>query len=241
MAEERTKKGMPFWLQIAAILFAGVAVSIAIVFLARTDQKQAPSVEGSGEEHTVTFAYSDGTVIASETVEDGKGVFPPILETQDVFRGWSGPINAVTKDTEVHPEIYHIVEDNLFYFNSVYVQEGTEFDLPVMISGNVNVSSGELYVEYDPDVLKFESADGQSWCDVSKPKKGVLKIKFRLDSVLDEPTELTKLSFTAKEKDVYSTQLNLRSENVVVFSDQKEVPADNATINNKVFYLQEVG
>lgn len=118
MRKNKRKIGIPFWVQILAILLVGVLASGVVLLLAPDKQQTAP--QETVVQHTVTFAYQDGTVIETKTVEEGKGVFPPVLETNGVFRGWSAGFNAVKADIEVHPVFYNIKEENLFYFDSVY-------------------------------------------------------------------------------------------------------------------------
>lgn len=214
-----------------AIILVGVIATLSVVFYFQ---------DKNTERYTVTFAYSDGTLIEKKQVKAGKGVFPPNIETNDVFRGWDMEINEVTQDIEAHPMIYTIVEDNLFYFDSVYVKEGKRFIVDLFVAGNVNVSKGEILLEYDPEVIEYKKYDGLELSIIEKPEDGQLSIKFNSNSVLSKKTELAKITFYAKKKDVYATQINLISKETKVVSDKDEVVVDNATINNKIFYLQEV-
>lgn len=236
MRENRQKKALPFWLQIVLILMTGALVSLGIWLYSKT-----PEASGSGEKYTVTFAYGDGSVIAKSEVRSGKGVLPPIPETDDVFRGWDSAINNVTDNIEAHPMLYTIVEDNLFYFNSVYVQEGERFNISLRLGGNVNMSSGELTLEYDPEVLTYIGADCEKLCTIDLPEPGLISVRVNSDAVLTDAAQLAVLKFRAEEKDAYSTQINLKTSKVVTLSAGEEIPADNATINNKIYFLKEVG
>lgn len=230
---------IPFWIQIVAILLAGVIASGVAFLIARnsitTHQNE------SQEKHTVTFAYLDGTVITTKEVSHGKGVFPPELTDEGVFRGWSNGFNAVVADVEAHPVYHSITENNLFYFDSVYVQEGTEFSLDICVGGYVSVSSGELTLEYDVEVLEFLELKDMVQCAVSETTKGELVICFNSDTAIKTETLLSQLRFVAKEKDAYATEVILKASNIKVVAEGQEMPADCATINNKVFFLQEVG
>lgn len=229
---KKAKKKVPLWAQVIAILLIGVLTSCAVWLIGR-DQKM--------ERHNVTFAYGDGTVIEKKEVKDGQGVFPPILKLENtVFRGWSSPINYVTQDIEVHPSLYTIVEDNLFYIDAAYVKEGKKLKLPLMLGGQVNVSSGELTVEYDPEVLTLNKAENNNVCKANTTASGVLTITFSSEEILTQTTQLTTLEFYAKKKDVYATEIVLSGTKVTVVVNGKEKPADFATINNKVYFLQEV-
>lgn len=238
MRKNKRKISIPFWIQISAILLTGVIAS-GVVLLFAPGKQQAESDENIVK-HTVTFAYLDGTVIETKTVEEGKGVFPPSLETEGVFRGWSAGFNAVKADIEVHPVVYSIKEENLFYFDSVYVKEDTEFSLDLYVGGIVNLSSGTITLTYDADVLEYKKFDGIESLIISENKNGELTIKFDNSTPLKEKTLISQLTFYAKKKDAYSTQVNLSLGNALVVSNGKETSADCATINNKIYFLQEV-
>ncbi len=244
MQKNKKTKRVPFWLQIVAILAVGVLLSVAVLWFshekaqeAEQDVKESTPVV---ETHTVTFAYQDGTVIETKTVEDGKGVFPPTLEYETVFRGWSAGFNAVKSDIEVHPVFYNNKEENLFYFNSVYVKEGTAFDVDLYVGGNVSLSSGIITLEYDAEVLEYKKADSAVGVTVSENKKGVLTVVLDTEAPLKEKTRLSTVTFFAKEKDAYSTQMNLTAADVMLEMSAGEQPVTYTTINNKIYFLQEV-
>lgn len=231
---KRKKVHIPFWLQITCILLAGVLASGAVLlFFTIREKKQL-------ETHTVTFAYLDGSVIETKEVEEGKGVYPPIIQSKGVFRGWSKAFNAVEHDLEVHPQFHTIAETNLFYFNSVYVKEGTDFTLDICLGGTVHISSGTLIINYDTNVLSYKSFEEMGNCLVTEENAGELHIQFSTETPLTEAGLLTQLSFYAKEKDAYCTQLDLRISDPVLHWEGKDMPADCATINNKIYFLQEV-
>lgn len=243
MKNHKNKISIPFWIQIFAILLVGVIASIIVLLFAPNKRQPAPETTLGANviKHTVTFAYLDGTIIETKTVEEGKGVFPPALETDGVFRGWSAGFNAVKADIEVHPIFYNIKEENLFYFDSVYVKEDTEFTLDLYVGGKVNLSSGTIALSYDPDVLEYKSADGLDVEEIAETKSGELTIKLNSKVALKEKTLISQIKFYAKKKDAYSTQINLTAKDGLVVTSGDEFPANFATINNKIYFLQEVG
>lgn len=157
-----------------------------------------------------------------------------------VFRGWSGAFNNVTADIEVHPQFMDITDENLFYFNSVYVQEGKEFSVDVKLGGEVNLSSATLSISYDSEVMDFIKSEDEGVCKVTKEKDGELKLSIQNDVPVTEPTQLSQLTFKAKEKDVYATQIDLSCKDGKYMEKGAEKPATTATLNNKIYYLQEV-
>lgn len=235
-----TKKArhIPFWLQIVMILISGVLASL-LVFALSNYQKALIS-ERNAPEYTVNFAYQDGTVIEKKAVKKGKGVFPPNFETEGVFRGWSSSINNVTSNLEVHPAVYEINDENLFYFDSVYVKEGEKFTIDLTLAGKVNLSSAELEIEYDPDVMKFIKTSKSEICSVEKIKNGLLKVTINSDEPLTDKLLLSYLTFKAKKKNVNYSRVDLKAKNGTIVENGKEQSATISTINNNIFYLQEV-
>lgn len=232
---------IPLWLQITIILLCGVVLSIAVLFIVKgikTTEKQ----NSSDESYTVTFAYQDGTVIDEKSVVSGKGVFPPMPDSDNVFRGWSGAINSVESDIEVHPMFYEITDDeNLFYFNSVYVQEGEEFTIDLELSGQVNLSSTELTVSYDTEVMEYVKSDCTDICKETEHKSGEIKLSVDSSSPLTANSSLAQITFKAKKKDVYATEIEVSCTDAVIKEAGKETTVTASTINNKIYYLQEVG
>lgn len=223
----KRKINIPFRAQIAGILLLGVLASCAV--LALYPRPQAVT-------HTVTFAYQDGTVIEEKTVTEGMGVYPPAYLGDGVFRGWSGRFNQVTADVEVHPIIHNIAEDNLFYFHAAYVKEGEDFDLEIRLGGNVSISSGTLTILYDPAVLEYLGADGM----VAETAEGTLTLTLDSPEPIRQETLLATLQFRALEKDAYATEVQLQAKNMMIETGGQEIPADCATINNRIYFLQEV-
>lgn len=229
---------MPFLAQITVILSIGVAVSLSVLFLSHC--YKAKIVDENAAEYTVAFAYQDGTVIEKKTVKEGKGVFPPEFETEGVFRGWSSPINNVTADIETHPVIYTINDENLFYFNSVYVKEGKKFTVDLTLAGEVHISSAQLTLEYDNEVMKFIKSSDSEICSVTDNKDGTLTIALDSGTPLTEKTILSQLTFKSKKKDVASSRIDLVCKNGKIVENGKEESATVSTINNQIFYLQGV-
>lgn len=227
------RKGIPFWLQITMILLLGVLTSLIVRMVYLDADANLPR-------YTVTFAYQDGTVIETKEVSEGKGIYPPEYMGDGIFRGWSGRFNQVTADVEVHPILHGISEDNFFYFHSIYVEEGKKFTLDVHLGGRVSLSSGELTVFYDPEVLEYLESDPMDCCEAELVGEGELKLTFSSQEPIREEKLLAKLHFRALEKNAYSTEVQLQAKNMMIVTAEGEKPADCATINNKVYFLQEV-
>ena len=250
----QARRQLPFWLQIILILLAGAALSVIVLLVMRgskvknpTQQTQAPT-EASAvtnsdplREYTVTFAYQDGTVIDTRKVKEGHGVFPPELETDHVFRGWTGAVNYVTRDTEVHPAVYAINSDeNLFYFNSQYVKEGECFTIDLNLAGLVNISKATLEISYDPEVMELQEHTEAECCKVEETAPGLLILTLDSQSPLRQKTLLSSINFLALEKDVFSSKISLSCKDPKLLTTGGEVPVTGTTINNEIYYLQEV-
>ena len=211
--EPQKRKRFPYWLQILIIIGIGIIASGVVFFIVlniKGTSEKKEEIENGSNKHTVTFAYQDGTVIEKKEVSDGKGVFPPEYKTDMIFRGWSGAINEITSDKEVHPQFMEIADDNLFYFNSVYVQEGNDFTIDVKLDGNVKLSSATLSISYDPEVMDFVQSNDEIVCKVSKAKDGELTLLLQSDKPITKATQLSKLTFKTKEKDEHSNVCNKR-------------------------------
>lgn len=231
-------KKCPFWFQIAIILLSGLIVAVGVYGTIRYIQWRRH--EESLPVYTVTFAYQNGEVIETKQVKEGKGVYPPGFNAPGVFQGWSKPINSIKADTEVHPLYYSISDENLFCFNSVYVKEGEEFSLKLMLTGEVNISSAELTVSYDKDVMTFVGSSDEEDCTVSNQGEGILILRLNSYEPLTAETLLSELRFKALKKDVYSSQIDLSCKNASFNQSGVDVPVTASTLNNKVYYLQEV-
>lgn len=236
--KRKNKIVLPFWLQILAIIVVGIIFSV-VVFLIISSVLNKDK-ESNVEKHSVTFAYQDGTVIDTKKASDGKGIFPPDFETNGVFRGWSGAINNVTSDIEVHPILMDISDENLFYFDSLYVKEGDEFAIDLLLAGEVNLSSADLTVSYDTDVMEYVKSDSKDYCEIKEGEEGVLNFILSSDIPITEKTLLSQITFRSKEMDVYASQIDLSCKNGKIVKEGKEQPTTVSTINNKIYYLQEV-
>lgn len=240
-SKQSTKEKRPirFWLQIGLILLCGVAASVVAWTI--TNKQIAEEREAAKPRYTVTFAEQNGNVIDTRQVKEGAGTFPPTYETDAIFRGWSAGFNQVQSDIEVHPMLYAITnEENLFYFDSVYVQEGEQFHLDLRLGGNVCISNAELSLEYDDEVMEFVEASDTAISTITKTEDGKLLVKLDSSEQLKDPLLLSTLTFTAKQKDVYSTEVSLNCIQGFLANGSKEVPATVTTLNNNVYYLQEV-
>lgn len=238
--EKKHKKGhLPIWAQLLLIILCGVIASIGVYYLMQ--KKIAATLEAQKPRYTVTFAYQDGSSIATRQVKEGGGTFPPDIETNGVFQGWNGAFNKVESDIEVHPMCYELDGDeNLFCFNAVYAQEGTDFTIDLQLIGNVSISEAQIEIKYDFEVMDYVQATPCEYCKVEESGGGLLLLKVDSKEPIAEETVLASLTFHALEKDVYTTQINLRCISGVLSVDGEEISVPVTTINNKIYYLQEV-
>lgn len=233
------RESIPFPIQIILILLFGVVLSIIAVAIIR-ERFNPNNKDLIDSVYLVTFAQQDGTIIETKTVHEGKGVTPPEYETEGVFRGWSNPFNAVTSNVETHPMVYQVADENLFCFNSVYAKEGEQFTIQLNLTGAVYISDADLIIEYDPLVMDYVFSNCAECCAVSEAESGKLNVEMRTEYPVDEEIQLAELTFYAKPENVYSTQINLRCMNGTLKTGTKAFPVTVSTINNKIYYLQEV-
>lgn len=244
---KRTNKKVPFWVEIVMILLCGVIVSVLLYSAVRRSTSEPTTLlptpsNGNDKWYTVTFAYQDGTVIEKKQAHEGNGVVPPIFETDGVFRGWSTPFNALHSDVETHPMVYSgNGDENLFCFNSVYVKEGDTFVVDLELKGRVSISSVDILISFDPDVMEFLGSKDADYCSVETAGTGQLVMTIKSAEPLRTPDLLTTLTFRAKVMDVYSSSISLQGSNGKYYDTSGEVPATVTTLDNKIYYLQEVG
>ena len=234
MTKEK-KKHLHFFLQIIAILLVGAMLSVGVHFYIQDKNIQR---------YTITFANANGNIIEEKTVKEGYDVMPSKLEAEGyVFRGWDSVLNNVYSDIETHPIVYKIVEPNLFYFDSIYIQEGKAFKLKLMLGGDVNISGGNLILKYDDNVFNYESYTGDKITEISETTPGELNITFNSEEVLNGTCVLAELKFYAEKKDVVSSEmiLSAKGEEMFLLSNGEKHIADCATINNNIYFIQEVG
>ncbi len=240
----KKKEPIPFWLQITLIILCGVILSAVVLLILRgrnAADQQKPEPTPDNAVYTVTFAWQDGTVIDTCTAHGGKGVIPPELETDAIFRGWSGAVNNVRSDIEVHPMLYHgDADENLFCFDTLYVLEGTDFTIDLNLTGRVGLSHAELKISYDPQVMDYFAADPAVCCTVTEEAPGQLLLVLHSETPIREPLRLAGLTFAAKPEDVYSTQISLSCSGAYYLQGKEEIPATVSTLNNQIYYLQEV-
>lgn len=198
------------------------------------------SQEINSEKFVVKFAYLDGSIIEEKKVKSGKGIMPPKLESDDVFLGWSAAVNNIESDIELHPQFYNIVEDNLFYFDSQYVKEGKNVQIDVYVGGNVNFNKGELFIDYDNAILHYKKSNCADGVSASNEEDGKIKISIDSSFPIKEKTLLTSITLSTQKADVFSTEILLTADDVTYVENGKDKPAVFATINNKIYFLQEV-
>lgn len=234
------KDTIPFPMQISLILLCGVLMSILAAIVVRGKLSADAVAANETPVYQVTFALQDGTVIEVKSVHEGKGVMPPEYSVDGVFRGWSTPFNSVTSNVETHPMIYQVADENLFCFDSVYVKEGEQFTIRLNLVGTVNISSADLSIEYDPMVMDYVASKNAACCVIHEVESGSLRMELRSERPVNEAMLLSEITFFAKQEDVYSTQINLRCTNGILKTGATETTTAVSTLNNKIYYLQEV-
>jgi len=78
-------------------------------------------------------------------------------------------------------------------------------------------------------------------CKAEFSEQGVITIDVNSETAITDAEELAALKFHTEEKDAYSTQIDLKCSETMTLSAGEEIPVDNATINNKIYFLKEVG
>ena len=186
------------WGGVAVILAAGILISAGIIWSRRpaASETQAPD----GPVHTVTFLDQQGEILQESDVNHGSYAVPPELEAVEsgiVFRSWSNLLYGIDRDMETRPVYQDLRESsNVFYLGGAYGQLGEQMEMELQLGGKVNLSSIELTLRYDPDVLKKFSCDTLDGpFEVRKKGRGYVVLELAADENLTESVTAAQLRF----------------------------------------------
>lgn len=110
--------------------------------------------------HTVTFKDYDGTVLKTETVEDGKAATAPAEPERAgyIFTGWDKVFSYVKGDLIVTAQYQEILEPTIMIPN-VTASAGDTVSIPVSFLKNPGIAASTFKISYDDSILILESVD----------------------------------------------------------------------------------
>lgn len=227
----KAKVNIPFWGQMAIILGIGIVISAAILIISKNGSNNIPT-----NKYTVRFCTEAGRLIEAKQVTENEGVIPPeVIEQGYIFRGWSRPINNINSDTEVTP-LYQKIngETNYIFYNTKYVKEGEDFEIPILLGGNIDIKSGQIIIEYDEKAFELNDVTGNA-VSTYKEEDGKIIIELDTSHINETISDFINLKMYANEIDAYYTGFDISAN----LTNQKNNVADYATLNNKIFFIQE--
>ena len=157
------KKKCILWIALAILV---AAVVLAVLFLL----PEKPVF------YEITFQDYDGTVLKTESVQQGCGATAPEDPARDGYRfvGWDRDYSAVKKDMIVKAE-YVFISDVSFAVDTVTVSEEAEkVDVKISVLNNPGILGMVFSVSYDEQALKLvdcQSGDALSALAFQKPSR----------------------------------------------------------------------
>lgn len=232
------------WKGVIVILSAGILISGGMILHAHTKQDQASVATPDMPIYTVTFLDDRGEILEQQQVPEGGFAVPPAKESPNngmVFRGWSQKLYDINRSTEVTP-VYQDLrnEKNAFYIDSQCAQLGEEVTTDLWLCGNVCLSSIQLSLEYDPNVLldlKCDTAGSPFTVVSTEPGAVILR--------LDETQNLTGLitvasicfSINPESDTIAKTRIRIDMEDPAMMKEGGEVGADSCAVHSDIFLL----
>jgi hypothetical protein len=98
-----------------------------------------------------------------------------------------------------------------------------------------------LTLFYDREVMDYLSSEVSDCVSVEQTEDGNLTLRLDSPQPIREPMLLARIRFYAKPMDVYSTQISLQAKQATTVVSGKELSATISTLNNNIYYFQEVG
>lgn len=229
---------------VTVILLTGVLVSAGIVLLRLPEQVDTPTDEPSVMTYTLEFVNEKGELLKQQEVAAGGFGIPPQLESLNdgiAFLSWNQYLYGVSRSTELRPVYQDVrLEKNAFYMDAQYAQLGENVEAELWLNGIVALSSVELVLEYDPEVLlELECDVGDSPFVVTAVEPGIVTIKLDEDQNLIEPLTVAVVRFIVNEEraDIARTTIRIEMKDPKKVTDGGEMGTDCCAVNGDIYLL----
>ena len=155
--------------------------------------------------YTVTFKDHDGTVLKTETVEEGKAATAPTAPTREgyTFIGWDKAFANVTSDLVVTAKYDIEVTGPALILNGATASAGaTDVVVTVSVKNNPGIMGAIFSISYDDSVLTLTNATngvtakGVSYTEPSRYKDPTMFIWDALDLTWTEDGVILNLTFS---------------------------------------------
>lgn len=211
----------------AVILLIGCAVSAWILLYPKTERIQnKPPPDESDEKqtigntdekesenipsYTVRFCDEEGDTLETQSVKEGESVLPPDYSNDGkVLKRWDHALFSIISDETVCPVTEDIGDNaNVFYADAVYVRDGENVNVKVMLDGKVDCCDFVLTVRYDNTLLRTKECRtfSEALSVADEPESGVLTFTYD-GSSLNEKTEIANICFEKTADGMYASKL----------------------------------
>lgn len=232
------------WIGVGAILLAGVLISVGIVcFRQNTTAENATGSETEAV-HTLVFLDEEGAVLDEQQVSDGGYAMPPELESVNdsiAFRCWNQSLYRISRSTELTPVYQDLREsENAFYMDAHYVELGRNVELELWLGGEVCLSSIELTLTYDPEVLLDFQCDVEgSPFRVVSSEEGSVTLRLDADENLAEALTVATLRGTVSKArtDLIKTQIHVDMSGPKLLLNGTEKGTDSNAVHGDIYVL----
>ena len=219
---------------IAIIIALVVVLALAVtVLLVLNGRQETPNPQVTT--YTVTFKDHDGTVLKTETVEEGKAATAPADPKREnfTFAGWDKSFKKITSDLVVTAT--YTTTKTVIYAEHISVNKGTgEVTMNIRVINNPGIMGAVLKVSVDDKVLSFKEATKTEYPGLTLtspgPKTTASPYTFMLDSLelaKEDKKDGTLFTITFKVKDTAATgkyDIKLSYDNGAIFDEDYKDP-----------------
>ena len=189
-----------------------------------------PTPDPEPTTHTVTFKDWDGSVLKTETVEDGKDATPPADPVREdyTFTGWDKKFNNITADTVITATYTEILDPTIIV-ESCTAESGELVNMTVRIKNNPGILGALLTLSYNSKLTLTSVTSGEAFSSLTYTGPGklanpcnfnwdaesgmvtddgvILNLEFSV-SPSAQPGENLNVSLSYKNGDIYDENLN---------------------------------
>ena len=231
------------WIGVVSILLAGILVSTMIIFADPNRNNETISTSDLPI-YTLTFVDERGDLLEQQEVHAGGFAVPPKMESYNdgiAFCGWSQKLYDINRSTEMYPVYQNLhQEQNVFYIDSQVAQLGDELEANLFLSGIVRLSSINLILEYDSEVLlDFVCDVEESPFAVLSEEPGKVVLGLKVDRNLAEPLTAAVLRFRIdpERDDIARSRIHIEMKSPAMITEEGEVGTSSRAVHGDIFLL----
>ncbi|MGM9667810.1 MAG: InlB B-repeat-containing protein [Eubacteriales bacterium] len=167
-------------------------------------------------QYTVQFLDHDGTVLKTDTVEEGRSATAPVEPTRDgyTFTGWDKEFNNITSDLTVTAVYRQNSTVPTVMVSSTTASAGDTVEIHVKIQNNPGIAGAKFVISYDSKLALTAATNGEAFSalDYTEPASLASPCPFNWDS-LDAESNVDGvfliLTFTVDDSVVVGDELNI--------------------------------